>query len=66
MSWDIDQEEAEECYRERVSCEASLGELLATIHRDGGHYQIEHGTEKAVRDAIDIVLSMRARLDDQT
>lgn len=62
-----------ECYRERASCEAalysvltSLGELLATIHRDGGHYQIKHGTEKAVRDAIDIVLSMRARLDDQT
>lgn len=28
-----------------------LGELLAIIHRDGGHYQAQHGTEKAVNDA---------------
>lgn len=28
-----------------------LGELLAVIHGDGGHYQNEHGTEKAVEDA---------------
>lgn len=30
-----------------------LGELLAVLHRDGGHYQAEHGTAKAVKDAID-------------
>jgi hypothetical protein len=29
----------------------SLGNLLAIIHRDGGHYQAEHGTTKAVEDA---------------
>ena len=29
-----------------------LGNLLAVIHSDGAHYQAEHGTEKAVRDAI--------------
>ena len=29
-----------------------LGELLAVLHADGGHYQYEHGTEKAVADAI--------------
>src|SRR4051812_12214021 len=30
-----------------------LGELLAVIHCDGGHYQAQHGDEKAVKDAID-------------
>ncbi len=29
----------------------SLGNLLAVIHRDGGHYTAMHGREKAVRDA---------------
>lgn len=29
-----------------------IGELLAVLHADGGHYQYEHGTEKAVEDAI--------------
>ena len=28
-----------------------LGDLLAVIHRDGGHYESEHGTEKACADA---------------
>jgi len=28
-----------------------LGGLLAVLHGDGGHYQSEHGTEKAVEDA---------------
>lgn len=28
-----------------------LGNLLAVIHGDGGHYQDEHGTAKAVADA---------------
>ena len=28
-----------------------LGSLLAVIHRDGGHYQAEHGTKKACDDA---------------
>lgn len=31
--------------------EYRLGSLLAVIHRDGGHYQTEHGTEKACADA---------------
>lgn len=41
-----------------------LGELLAVIHRDGGHYQSQHGTEKAVRDAIDTVNQLRIKLDN--
>lgn len=28
-----------------------LSNLLARIHRDGGHYEAEHGTDKAVADA---------------
>ena len=31
--------------------ESMLLNLLAVIHRDGGHYQAEHGTRKAVADA---------------
>jgi len=26
--------------------------ILAVLHRDGGHYHQEHGTEKATKDAI--------------
>ena len=33
----------------------AIGELLAVIHGDGGHYQSEHGTLKAVQDATKIV-----------
>lgn len=29
-----------------------LGELLAVLHGDGGHYEAEHGTDKAVADAM--------------
>ena len=29
-----------------------MGELLAVIHGDGGHYAEEHGIEKATEDAI--------------
>ncbi len=31
--------------------EAHLGNLLAMLHRDGGHYQGEHGTDNAVGEA---------------
>lgn len=40
---------------EWIACHAQLyrklGNLLAVIHRDGGHYESEHGTEKACADA---------------
>jgi hypothetical protein len=39
---------------------ALLGELLAVIHRDGGQYAIQHGTEKATQDAIQIVAAIHA------
>lgn len=40
--------------------EQNLGNLLAIIHRDGGHYWGKHGVEKAITDAIEIVDSERA------
>ena len=41
---------------ERDQARTELGNLLAVIHRDGGHYQSEHGTEKASKDAQEIVV----------
>jgi len=40
-----------------------LGDLLAVIHRDGGHYEAEHGTEKACADAETAVHVLRGSLD---
>lgn len=40
-----------------------LGELLAVIHGDGGHYQNEHGTWLAVRDAINAVHALRLKTE---
>lgn len=39
-----------------------LSNLLAVIHADGGHYEAEHGTVKAVTDAIEKVFEMKAHL----
>ena len=41
--------------RELTKIQRYLNDLLAIIHRDGGHYQAEHGYEKAVRDAINVI-----------
>ncbi len=35
----------------------TVGDLLAIIHRDGGHYTMEHGFEKSFNDAVLKVLS---------
>lgn len=40
-----------------------LSELLAIIHRDGGHYEAQHGTEKAVQDAMNKIHEMREFCD---
>lgn len=47
---DDDWETIEEINRLEES-ERMLNELLAVIHRDGGHYQSEHGLQKAYKDA---------------
>ena len=41
-----------------------LGNILACIHRDGGHYQIEHGTKKAATDAVAIICEWRNAFDE--
>ena len=41
---------------------SQLGNLLAVIHRDGGHYESEHGTEKACADAMQRICDTRAGL----
>lgn len=33
--------------------------LLAVIHRDGGHYEIEHGLDKAIEEALNIIIEDR-------
>ncbi|MBV5322597.1 MAG: hypothetical protein JZU60_02030 [Ilumatobacteraceae bacterium] len=47
---------------ERDALNNHLGNLLAVIHRDGGHYQDAHGTDKAVADAMLIVPNLIADL----
>lgn len=42
---------------------SQLGNLLAVIHRDGGHYESEHGTERACADAETAVHVMRGCVD---
>jgi hypothetical protein len=44
--------------------EDMLGNLLAVLHRDGGHHEGEVGTKQAVEDAINIHYSLRAELDE--
>ena len=41
----------------------SFGNVLAIIHRDGGHYITKHGHEKASEDAIEIVSTLKVELD---
>ena len=43
-----------------------LADMLAVIHRDGGHYQHDHGTQKATADAIIVVLMERQRTEEIT
>jgi hypothetical protein len=50
-------------YLARVDDE-KLGDLLAVIHRDGGHHRREHGTIYSVEIAKEKVLDYRRRLDD--
>lgn len=43
--------------------ETLLLDLLAVLHRDGGHYVGEHGLRKAYNDAIDKALKAYHSLD---
>lgn len=51
---------------ELATISAHLSDLLALIHRDGGHYEEQRGTGKAVEDAVEQLSTARedtARLD---
>lgn len=39
----------------------SVLDLLALIHRDGGHYTGEHGIEKSIQDAFDKIAELRTQ-----
>ena len=39
-----------------------IGELMAVMHADGGHYLAKHGMEKAIGDAMDKYHAMRRRI----
>lgn len=41
----------------------TVGNLLAVIHRDGGHHMAEHGVEASCAAAERVVCDERARLD---
>jgi len=41
----------------------SFGNVLAIIHRDGGHYIIKHGHRKASKDAMKIVSDLRIQIE---
>lgn len=45
---------------ERDKAQRHTSELLARIHRDGGHYEADHGTSKAAADADTIVANLYA------
>jgi len=54
------------CHQRRIDvlraalerAERDRNNLLARIHRDGGHYHQQHGTDKAVADAHEIVAQL--------
>ncbi len=45
---------------ERDAAAARLSNLLAVIHGDSGHYEIQSGVAKASRDAESLVVELRA------
>lgn len=58
-SWKV---EADTLRASLQAAEQGVGNLLAVIHRDGGHYQLEHGTQKACEDACVLVNGLRGAL----
>ena len=50
--------------RERDEARRDLGEILAVIHRDGGHYTGEHGISRSVADAHAAWAAVMRQLDE--
>lgn len=55
--------ERDEAERTRDAMQQTLYDLLARIHRDGGHYIVENGFEKAVEDAHDLIVQAHVLRD---
>jgi len=49
---------------EQEGMENNLQNLLAVVHRDGGHYASRHGVDKATKDAMRIVVEERGLLEE--
>lgn len=56
---DDKEEECDVCYYKN-----RLGDLLAILHGDGGHYIAIHGYDKAIEDAKDIYYNLRIENND--
>lgn len=48
-----------------IAIPRTIGDLLAVIHRDGGHYEGEHGFIKAYDDAVLKVLEAYDRIEQE-
>jgi len=53
---------------ERVTADLrhKISNLLARAHRDGGHYEGEHGTDKACEDADKVIAEAYGKVDELT
>lgn len=57
-------EEYQQFYTQGINFEQELNNLLARIHRDGGHYIAEYGLRKALKDADTKVAKLHATIDE--
>lgn len=64
--WVSYEQEESDCAHivESMGYENALRNLLAIIHRDGGHYAAEHGIKKAVEDAHKVWAELRTKAGD--
>jgi len=47
-----------------MTSETMLKNLLAILHRDGGHYTVEHGVEKSYDDGKKILYCLKFQLEE--
>lgn len=59
---DVQAQEIARLEADKAFVEQMLGNLLAVIHRDGGHHQGTVGTPIAVDEAMQAIYALRARL----
>ena len=57
------QNECDQLWKERNEAIRQRDNLLACIHRDGGHYVAQHGVDKACDDAYEIIARLNVMKD---